>query len=250
MSDIAFLQADDPPDRFPDPAGAATEPDGLLAIGGDLAPERLLAAYRRGIFPWYEEGQPILWWSPDPRAVLAPARLHVSRSLRRTLRRDHYHVSVDLAFSDVIDGCATTRAVTGTWITADMRAAYLRLHELGHAHAIETWQGSELVGGLYGIALGGVFFGESMFSRATDASKVALVALVRLAERRGIRLIDCQVATGHLASLGSHLMPRSEFLPAVRALCSAPVPPDAWQESRSPTSALLLADNEARRLHG
>lgn len=241
MSAIAFLHPDDPPDHFPDPAGAATEPDGLLAVGGDLTPARLLAAYRRGIFPWYEAGQPILWWSPDPRAVLLPGELHVSRSLRRTLRSDRYRVSIDLAFGAVIDACASTRAETGTWITEEMRAAYLQLHQLGHAHAIETWLGSELVGGLYGVSLGGVFFGESMFSLETDASKVALVRLVRLAEPRGIRLIDCQVATGHMASLGSHLMPRREFLQAVRMLAGGPDEPLSWRESMVPTSVLAPA---------
>ncbi|MBL8202321.1 MAG: leucyl/phenylalanyl-tRNA--protein transferase [Chromatiales bacterium] len=250
MNAIAFLHADDPPDRFPDPAGAATEPDGLLAIGGDLAPERLIAAYRRGIFPWYEEGQPILWWSPDPRAVLLPGALHVSRSLRRTLRSDRYRVSVDLAFGPVIDACARTRRATGTWITPAMRSAYLRLHELGHAHAIEAWLGPDLVGGLYGVALGGVFFGESMFSLEADASKVALVHLVSLAEKRGLKLIDCQVATGHLASLGSQLMPREDFLRAIRVLTGIPAPPGPWTESPGPTSVLAAPRPGAGRLHG
>ncbi|MEQ1801654.1 MAG: leucyl/phenylalanyl-tRNA--protein transferase [Gammaproteobacteria bacterium] len=250
MSAIAYLHPDDPPDHFPDPSGATTEPDGLLAIGGDLAPERLLAAYRRGIFPWYEEGQPILWWSPDPRAVLLPEQLHVSRSLRRKLRSDRFRVSVDVAFGKVIDACATIRATAGTWITPDMRAAYFRLHELGHAHSIETWLGPDLVGGLYGIAIGGVFFGESMFSRETDASKVALVRLVRLADQRGMKLIDCQVATGHLASLGSRLMPRAEFLQAVRMLAVATGPPDPWRESPGTTSVLVPRGPEPGRLHG
>lgn len=249
MPAIALLHPDDPPDHFPDPACAARSPDGLLAMGGDLTPERLLAAYRRGIFPWYEEGQPILWWSPDPRAVLLPGALHVSRSLRRTLRNDRYRVSVDLAFDRVIDACASTRAATGTWITAAMRSAYLQLHQLGHAHAIETWLGSDLVGGLYGIALGGVFFGESMFSLETDASKVALVHLVRLAEARGMKLIDCQVATGHLASLGSQLMPREQFLTAVRMLTATPVPPGPWHESPAPTSVLVPPRTGSGRLH-
>lgn len=250
MSAIAFLHPEDPPDCFPDPAGAATEPDGLLAIGGDLAPERLLAAYHRGIFPWYEEGQPILWWSPDPRAVLLPGALHVSRSLRRTLRSDRYQVSVDLAFGPVVAACASTRAATGTWITPAMRSAYLALHQLGHAHAIETWRGPELVGGLYGVALGGVFFGESMFSLETDASKVALVRLARLMNQRGMKLIDCQVATGHLASLGSRLMPRPEFLQAVRTLTSTPVDPGPWRESPGPTSVLAPPRSGTGRLHG
>lgn len=250
MNAITFLHPDDPPDHFPDPADAAAQTDGLLAIGGDLSPERLLAAYRRGIFPWYEEGQPILWWSPDPRAVLVPARLHVSRSLRRTLRGDRYRVSVDLAFRQVIEACASTRAATGTWITQEMRSAYLRLHEMGHAHSVETWLGAELVGGLYGIAMGGMFFGESMFSRESDASKVALVHLVRLAAARGMQLIDCQVANSHLASLGSELLPRREFLRTVGNLTAAPSPAGAWTEAPGPTSTLLTAGNFIDRLRG
>ncbi|MEO8223438.1 MAG: leucyl/phenylalanyl-tRNA--protein transferase [Gammaproteobacteria bacterium] len=244
---IAFLHADDPPDAFPDADGATAPPDGLLAIGGDLSPERLLAAYRRGIFPWYEAGQPILWWSPDPRAVLLPSKLHVSRSLRRTLRNGRFTVSVDQAFAAVIDNCAATRATTGTWITTEMRAAYLRLHELGHAHSIETWHGAELVGGLYGLAVGRIFFGESMFSRATDASKVALVRLARLAESRDIRLIDCQVANAHLESLGSDLVPRAGFIRVVRSLSASPDMLGAWPEPPAPTAGLVPA---RARLHG
>lgn len=249
MAGIVFLKPDDPPDAFPDPASAATEPEGLLAVGGDLGPERLLAAYRRGIFPWYETGQPILWWSPDPRAVLMPSRLHVSRSLRRTLRSNRYRVSVDQAFESVIDGCANTRATTGTWITPEMRSAYLRLHRLGHAHAVETWEGPELVGGLYGIAQGGVFFGESMFSYASDASKVALVKLVQVIERRGIRLIDCQVTTRHLASLGSELMPRADFVRAVRNLARGSDCNDPWQEAPGRTSELVTRPQKPAGLH-
>jgi leucyl/phenylalanyl-tRNA---protein transferase len=250
MPAITFLHPDDPPDSFPDPAGAATEPDGLLAVGGDLSPARLLAAYGRGIFPWYEAGQPIPWWSPDPRAVLRPGQLHISRSLRRTLRSSRYQVSVDLAFGDVIDACAGARASTGTWITPPMRSAYADLHQLGHAHSVETWRGSELVGGLYGIALGGIFFGESMFSLATDASKVALVRLVRLVESRGLQLIDCQVATGHLASLGSELMPRGEFLRHVHALTAETGQTGPWRETPGPTSALVIAPDTPAPLHG
>ncbi|MEO8444186.1 MAG: leucyl/phenylalanyl-tRNA--protein transferase [Gammaproteobacteria bacterium] len=244
--EIVFLQPDDPPDAFPDAERAAAEPDGLLAVGGDLSPERLLAAYHRGIFPWYEAGQPILWWSPNPRAVLIPSKLRISRSLRRTVRSDRFRVSVDQAFAAVLDGCAAARATPGTWITAEMRAAYLRLHELGYAHSVETWHGSELVGGLYGLALGQLFFGESMFSRATDASKVALVRLVRLAEDRDLRLIDCQVANPHLASLGSELMPRTAFLDVVRALCTRTGIVGPWPEPLAPTAGLLPA---AARLH-
>lgn len=247
---ITFLSPGDPPDSFPDPAGAATEPDGLLAVGGDLTPARLLAAYGRGIFPWYETGQPILWWSPDPRAVLLPEKLHISRSLRRTLRSDRYRVSIDLAFGAVIDACANARASTGTWITPEMRTAYVRLHQLGYAHAVETWQGPELVGGLYGIALGGVFFGESMFSHATDASKVALVGLVRLTENRGMKLIDCQVATPHLASLGSQLMPRREFLRQLQTLTAGAGETGPWQQAARPTLALVTAQSAPAPLHG
>lgn len=236
---ITFLQPGDPPDSFPDPALVANAPDGLLAIGGDLTPARLLAAYSQGIFPWYEAGQPILWWSPDPRAVLLPRNLHMSRSLRRTLKSNCYQVSTDLAFDAVVNACAEMRAVTGTWITPEMRTAFHCLHQLGYAHAIEVWRGSELVGGLYGLALGNIFFGESMFSRASDASKIALVRLVRLAEDQGIGLIDCQMATRHLASLGSHLMPRGEFLRQVHALTTEAGRVGAWREESGPTSTLI-----------
>jgi leucyl/phenylalanyl-tRNA--protein transferase len=247
---ITFLHPDDPPDSFPDPAGAAREPNGLLAVGGDLTPPRLLAAYGRGIFPWYEAGQPILWWSPDPRAVLLPEKLHISRSLRRTLRGNRYRVSVDLAFGSVIDACADARGSTGTWITPEMRSAYFRLHELGYAHAVETWHGATLVGGLYGIALGGIFFGESMFSHATDASKVALVRLVRLVEARGMKLIDCQVGTRHLASLGSQLMPRGEFLQRVQTLAAGTDQMGNWLETPRATSALVMTHTVPAPLHG
>ena len=236
---IAFLHPDDPPDSFPDPSLAAAEPEGLLAVGGDLTPARLLAAYSRGIFPWYEAGQPVLWWSPDPRAVLLPRNLHVSRSLSRTLKRNRYRVSIDQNFAAVIDACADMRAATGTWITPEMRAAYLCLHQLGYAHAVEVWLGSELVGGLYGIALGDVFFGESMFSRATDASKVALVRLVGLAQDQGMKMIDCQLATRHLASLGSQLMPRQVFLQRLQALTAEAGRVGTWREESRPTCGLV-----------
>lgn len=249
MTAITYLQPGDPPDTFPDAATASAEYDGLLAVGGDLSPQRLLAAYRRGIFPWYEAGQPILWWSPDPRTVLVPSRLRVSRSLRRTLKSDRYQVSVDQDFKAVIDACAATRAATGTWITPEMRSAYLHLHELGYAHAVETWDGSTLVGGLYGIALGRVFFGESMFSYASDASKVALVNLVNTIEKRGITLIDCQVETAHMDSLGSERMPRADFVHLVAELVDGTTPADAWTEPAGPTSRLVAARQNAARLH-
>lgn len=240
MARLTLLRPDDPPDGFPDPGSALSSPDGLLAMGGDLSPERLLAAYRRGIFPWFEAGQPILWWSPDPRAVLTPGAIHVSRSLRRTLRRGRYTVSVDQDFAGVITACAGTRAGTGTWITADMVEAYTELHRLGHAHSVETWSGDELVGGIYGVALGGAFFGESMFSTSADASKVALVGLGELLEDLGVELIDCQVASGHLARLGARLVARAAFLDQLEALVDRPLDRN-WGRGTRPTTALRQA---------
>lgn len=190
------------------------EPDGLLAVGGDLSTERLLLAYRLGIFPWYSEPTPILWWSPDPRLVLFPDELKVSKSLRRVLKKECFSVTFDRAFSQVIMNCGRVRQEQGegTWITRRMAEAYTRLHQLGYAHSVESWQGDTLIGGLYGVALGGAFFGESMFSRKADASKVALVSLVRLLRKWGFELIDCQVATAHLMSFGAREIPRSRFL--------------------------------------
>jgi leucyl/phenylalanyl-tRNA---protein transferase len=214
---------------FPPAQEALTEPNGLLAAGGDLAPERLLAAYRRGIFPWYEEGQPILWWSPDPRAVLWPDDLHVSRSLRRSMRNAGFELRIDTAFDTVVANCAAPRSYArGTWITRDMADAYGRLHRLGWAHSFETWRGDELVGGLYGVAQGGVFFGESMFARATDASKAALVHAVRYLKERQFALIDCQVASAHTLSLGATNIPRVEFLRLVALHGEATTEPGRW----------------------
>ena len=189
--------------------------DGLLAIGGDLSSERLLAAYRKGIFPWYNPGQPILWWSPDPRTVLYPNQLRISRSLRKTLRHRQFHITTDKAFDRVIVECAESKrdgTVPGTWITADMRSAYLNLYRLGYAHSVETWQHNRLVGGLYGVAIGGIFFGESMFSVNRDASKVALAGLVSQLLQLEFRLIDCQLPSTHLFSLGAQSIPRMEFV--------------------------------------
>ncbi|MEK7816145.1 MAG: leucyl/phenylalanyl-tRNA--protein transferase [Pseudomonadota bacterium] len=197
------------------PPVETASPEGLLAVGGDLRPERLLAAYRRGIFPWYSDGQPILWWSPDPRAVLFPEKLKISRSLHKTLRAGKFRVTFDQRFRDVMRACALPRSkdpAAGTWITAAMIEAYTELHRLGHAHSVEAWRGTELVGGLYGVALGGAFFGESMFARETDASKVAFVRLVRQLARWGYTLIDCQLYTAHLARFGAEEIPRSTFL--------------------------------------
>jgi leucyl/phenylalanyl-tRNA--protein transferase len=238
MARLTLLRNDDPPGDFPDPEQALDDPNGLLALGGDLSPPRLLAAYRRGIFPWYEDGQPIMWWSPDPRAVLLPGELHISRSLRRTLRSGRFSVSTDRDFAGVISACAQLRAAQGTWIIADMQAAYLRLHELGHAHSIETWLGDRLVGGVYGIAIGGVFFGESMFSTETDASKVALVALMKQLTARGFRLLDCQLETPHLNSLGSRLMARRDFVRTVRDLTRLPDQAGSWQTAPCPSTEL------------
>lgn len=186
---------------------------GLLAMGGDLSPACLKLAYARGIFPWYEEGQPILWWSPDPRCVLFPAQFKSSRSLLKRLRNREYVCTLDQAFAEVIDFCAAPRSADeGTWITSDMRQAYVHLHHLGISHSVEVWQQNTLVGGLYGVALGKVFFGESMFNRETDASKVALRYLCEALLEKGYQLIDCQVASDHLFSLGAEEIPRKEFI--------------------------------------
>lgn len=197
--------------EFPDPSRASSE--GLLAVGGDLSVSTLLTAYRAGIFPWYGPEQPILWWTPDPRCVLFPASFRASRSLQKRVRSGRFRTTADRAFTQVISACAEVRlrAGTGTWISPEMRRAYIQLHELGYAHSIETWQEEQLVGGLYGVSLGAAFFGESMFSLATDASKVALMQLVRIAQERDFQLIDCQVPSAHLASLGAVEIPRTQF---------------------------------------
>lgn len=197
---------------FPPLQQALAQPNGLLAAGGGLDPPWLLAAYRQGIFPWFNPGEPILWWSPDPRLVLLPDELRISRSLRKTLRRRHFDIRVDSAFSAVIEACAAPRAPgLGTWISAEMRDAYQAMHELGYAHSVETWRDDRLVGGLYGMALGRVFFGESMFSIDSDASKVALVHLVRFLRTRGYVMIDCQMKTAHLMSMGAREIARQLF---------------------------------------
>ena len=223
MKTITWLSPQDAPEWFPPLEQALEEPSGLLAAGGDLSPERLLAAYRRGIFPWYSPGQPVLWWSPDPRAVLFPEEFHCTRSLAKTLRNGGFIAAIDRDFGAVIDGCAAPRAASpGTWITSEMRAAYLKLHRLGYAHSVETWRGDALVGGLYGVHLGGVFFGESMFSRERDASKVALAHLVAACEHNGLAVIDCQLPSRHLSSLGARTIPRSQFQALLREQVSVP----------------------------
>ena len=208
-------------DPFPPVSQALDEPDGLLAIGGDLSPELLLTAYQRGIFPWFSDDQPILWWSPDPRAVLFPSQLHVSRSLRKTLRRGIFSCTLNRCFARVISACSDARpGQDGTWITPEMTDAYIDLAARGAAHSVEVWKDQVLVGGLYGVAIGRVFFGESMFSRRPEASKVALVELSRLLLSCGYRLIDCQLDSPHLASMGAELMERSEFVTVLQRWCS------------------------------
>ena len=202
---------------FPPVEEALDDPDGLLALGGDLHPERLLLAYRNGIFPWFSDDQPILWWSPNPRCVLPPPEIHVSRSLRRVLNQQRFRITSDQCFGRVIRLCATTRA-EGTWITDDMIAAYTELHRLGYAHSIEAWnRDGELAGGMYGLAIGRCFFGESMFSMETNASKVLMVHLARQLINWGYRLMDCQVESAHLLSMGARSIPRAEFLSILRA---------------------------------
>lgn len=202
---------------FPDVELALREPDGLLAVGGDLSSERLIAAYQQGIFPWYSEGQPILWWSPDPRMILEPEEIKISRSLAKKIRQQHFQVTFDQQFQDVIIECSKPRLEKGseqteTWILDEMIEAYVNLHNAGYAHSVECWENNKLVGGLYGIAIGNVFFGESMFSRISDASKVAFVYLTKQLQQWGFKLIDCQVYTSHLESLGAKMISRKEFI--------------------------------------
>jgi leucyl/phenylalanyl-tRNA---protein transferase len=212
MKSITWLSAHTPSDAFPPTTQALDEPAGLLAAGGDLAPQRLLAAYRRGIFPWYAPGQPVLWWSPDPRMVLFPDEFHCSRSLRKTLRSGKYQCALNRNFAAVIAACAAPRPKSeGTWITAEMASAYQELHRLGYAHSVEIYRDQRLCGGLYGVQLGGVFFGESMFSQARDTSKMALAHLVAHCKSVQIGLIDCQMPTAHLVSLGARAIARHEF---------------------------------------
>jgi len=205
--------------------------DGLLAVGGDLRPERLLLAYSQGIFPWYGKNLPILWHSPDPRMVLLPDELVVARSLRKAIRRKPYQLRLDSAFGQVLRGCADVPrpGQSGTWLIPDMITAYTRMHELGFAHSAEAWSDGELVGGLYGVSLGGCFYGESMFAKAPDASKIAFVALVRQLAAWGVTLIDCQVHTEHLARFGAREIPRDQFLERLRAVLEQPTRRGAWR---------------------
>lgn len=227
---LTLLDPHNPTQAFPPLHKALREPDGLLAVGGCLSTERLLNAYRQGIFPWYNADEPILWWSPDPRLVLFPDKLVVSRSLRKTLRKNMFTVSFDKAFSKVIASCAKPRKDSdNTWISSDIYQAYVRLHQQGYAHSVEVWFNDELVGGLYGVALGQVFFGESMFHTKTDASKVAFVSLVEQLKNWRYQFIDCQVHTEHLTSLGAEEIDRHAFIQLLNRYCERSVALSAWQ---------------------
>lgn len=229
--DLPFLDPDSNIQPFPPVSKALTKPDGLLAMGGCLSTQRLINAYTQGIFPWYSYGDPILWWSPDPRLVIFPENLHLSKSLQKTLRKQTFQVTFDTAFTQVIKACAAPRAdESGTWLLPDMQQAYSRLHDEGHAHSVEAWYKGELVGGLYGIAIGQVFFGESMFHRKTDASKVAFVTLIQQLTGWGYQLIDCQVHTPHLISLGAQEITRSNFSSLLQQYHHCKPHTTAWQK--------------------
>jgi leucyl/phenylalanyl-tRNA--protein transferase len=215
-----FILDVDDPSLFPDPELALLDPDGLLAIGGDLSIERLINAYRHGIFPWYSDGQPILWWSPSTRALLFLDNLKISKSLKKSLKKDNYHVTFDNAFPDVISACASSRRdATGTWIVDDMKQAYINLHRSGLAHSVEVWREQDLVGGLYGVSLGQAFFGESMFSSCRDTSKIALTYLTRQLQHWGFDFIDCQIYSEHLGSLGAEKISRTRFIQLLDDAC-------------------------------
>lgn len=235
---VVWLSADDPPEAFPPVNTALREPDGLLAAGGDLSPERLLAAYRRGIFPWYEEGQPLLWWCPDPRCVFRKGDLHTPRRLRRYLRNSTATVRINSAFAQVIRACAAPRRYAqGTWITPDMMVAYERLHRDGWAHSIEVWQDNVLIGGLYGVVIGRALFGESMFSTRSNASKIALLMLDRMLENGSLGVVDCQLQSSHLLSMGASVVPRADFNRMLDDLCDPPMRFENW-----PIAPIKLAE--------
>jgi leucyl/phenylalanyl-tRNA--protein transferase len=237
---IKWISRYDPPDFFPHPDTAFAVPDGLLAAGGDLSEERLLYAYRHGIFPWYEQGQPILWWSPDPRCVLYPQAFHLSRRTKQYLRNSEYEVTFNCCFSDVISACAAVRpAQHGTWITADMQAAYTAMHAAGWAHSIEIWSGNLLAGGLYGLTIGRAFFAESMFSRRSNASKAAMFVLCKTLAEAGFAVLDCQIPSRHLTSLGATLMPREEFLALLQRACAGPGRFRDWPDGRRKIAAIV-----------
>ena len=231
---LFILDPNNPNEKFPPVEQAEREPDGLLAIGGDLSATRLLNAYRSGIFPWYNDDQPILWWSPDPRTVLFPKQFKASRSLRKDIRNSNLSITIDQAFAEVVTSCAAPRQnQTDTWITQEMHRAYLELFHHGDAHSVEVWDEGKLVGGLYGVAIGRVFFGESMFSRRDNASKIALLNLCEKLIAWDYELIDCQIYTEHLSSLGAQEIPRSEFSKLLGAFCSTKPNANSWQTARS-----------------
>jgi leucyl/phenylalanyl-tRNA--protein transferase len=236
---IAWISEDDPPDTFPEISAALTTPDGLLAAGGDLKPDRLLFAYRHGVFPWFDSGQPILWWSPDPRCVMRPDAFHVARRLRRSIRNCDFLLSFNTAFSTVIEHCAADRVgQDGTWITDQMIDAYSSLHTEGWAHSVEVWSDDELVGGMYGLAIGKAFFGESMFSQASNASKIAMWALCEHLAQQQFQLFDCQVVSPHLTSLGATLMPRAKFGDLLERACDPATKHADWPENRLPAAKI------------
>jgi len=234
INSLYWLNEYDEQAPFPPVELALQDPDGLLCFGGDLSTTRLLHAYRAGIFPWYSEGQPIMWWSPNPRLVLFPEQLKVSRSLRKTINKKLFRVTINMDFEGVINACAEPRSDgDGTWITADMLEAYSRLHRAGHAVSVEAWHEDKLVGGLYGIAMGQVFFGESMFARMTDASKVAFVLFAQQLQQWDFKLIDCQVHTPHLCSLGAAEIPREQFIDHLNHWCDMPADNHFWRFDES-----------------
>lgn len=237
---IVWLSPSDAPEAFPDVADALTDPDGLLAAGGDLDPQRILVAYRKGIFPWYDDGQPILWWSPDPRCILRPPDLHLSRRLRQQIRNSSAQLRFNRAFSDVIRACAGERkSQQGTWITDDMMAAFEQLHGDGWAHSAEIWEDGQLVGGVYGLCIGRVFFGESMFSARPNASKMALLGLTRHMQAEGLELLDCQVVSQHLITLGASTIDRAKFTKILDRACSPPSRHESWPRGSQPVANLL-----------
>ena len=228
-SRVAWLSPDDPHDSFPAVNAALSEPDGLLAAGGDLSPDRLLIAYRQGIFPWYEEGQPLLWWSPDPRCVFLPGDFHLARRMKQEFRKTDAEIRVNTAFTDVVRACAgPRRSGQGTWITPDMLVAYEQLHRLGWAHSVEVWRSDKLCGGLYGLAIGKAFFGESMFSKSSNASKMALLYLAERLNSGDFKILDCQIHSAHLSGLGARVVPRPEFIELLQLACEKPGSRSDW----------------------
>ena len=239
---ITWINVDDPPDAFPDIDSDSELADGLLAAGGDLSSERLLYAYRHGIFPWYDDRQPILWWSPDPRCILTPDAYRISRRTRRALKISDFRIQFNTVFSEVVDCCAAKRAgQPGTWITPEMQSAYQLLHEQGWAHSIEVWNNSTLAGGLYGLAIGKVFFGESMFSRESNASKAAMLALCQVLLKNKFALLDCQVESPHLMTLGATLIPRRQFAGILENACKEAVQFSDWPTEPSEIAVFVAA---------